>query len=107
MTVMGIGLILAALNAQYRDVKHAIGFIVQVLMLATPVIYPASRLPQWAQNWMFLNPMAVVITAYRDILKGTAISYQLLALSLLTSISYLLLGVWFFRKREARLADIL
>jgi lipopolysaccharide transport system permease protein len=107
MTVMGIGLILAALNAQYRDVKHAIGFIVQVLMLATPVIYPASRLPQWAQNWMFLNPMAVVITAYRDILKGTAISYQLLGLSVLTSISYLLLGVWFFRKREARLADIL
>jgi lipopolysaccharide transport system permease protein len=106
-TAMGIGLVLAALNAQYRDVKHAIGFIVQVFMLATPVIYPASRLPSWAQTWMFLNPMAPVVTTYRDILKGTAVNYQLLALGFLTSLAYLALGIWFFRKREARLADIL
>ena len=36
---------LAAFNAQYRDVKNVIGFFIQILMLATPVIYPISRLP--------------------------------------------------------------
>jgi lipopolysaccharide transport system permease protein len=106
-TAFGIGLVLAALNAQYRDVKHAIGFVVQVFMLATPVIYPASRLPLAAQQWMFLNPMAVVVTSYRATLQGVALDPQLLALGLLTSVLYLFLGVWFFRRREARLADIL
>jgi lipopolysaccharide transport system permease protein len=106
-TVFGIGLVLAALNAQYRDVKHAIGFLIQVFMLATPVIYPASRLPVWAQNWMFLNPMAVVITTYRAALQNAPFHWLLIALAFLTSAFYLACGVWFFRKREQRLADIL
>lgn len=106
-TAFGLGLVLAILNAQYRDVKHAVGFLVQVLMLATPVIYPASRLPLAAQPWLFLNPMAVVITTYRDILKGETLDFRIMTLALLASISYLLFGIWFFRKREARLADVL
>jgi lipopolysaccharide transport system permease protein len=106
-TAFGIGLVLAALNAQYRDVKHAIGFLIQVMLLATPVIYPASSLPQWAQTWMFLNPMAVVVTAYREILKGAPLDLRLLTLAALTAALYFAAGVWFFRKREQRLADIL
>lgn len=107
LTAFGIGLALAILNAQYRDVKHAIGFLVQVFMLLTPVIYPLSRLPQWAQDWAFLNPMAVVVTTYRDILKGAAIDWVALFAALIVCILYLTLGIWFFRKREARLADVL
>jgi lipopolysaccharide transport system permease protein len=106
-TGLGWGLVLAALNAQYRDVKHAIGFLVQLLMLATPVIYPASKLPSAIQPFLFLNPMAVVIETYRDILKGVPLNWFLLTSALLTSVFYLAAGVWFFRKREARLADIL
>lgn len=107
LTALGIGLALAILNAQYRDVKHAMGFLVQVFMLLTPVIYPLSRLPQWAQDWAFLNPMAVVVTTYRDILKGAAIDWVALFAALIVCILYLILGIWFFRKREARLADVL
>lgn len=107
LTALGIGLALAILNAQYRDVKHAVGFMVQVFMLATPVIYPLSRLPQWAQDWAFLNPMAVVVTTYRDVLKGETLDFRLLTLAFATSIAYLAFGIWFFRKREARLADVL
>lgn len=104
---LGIGLILAALNAQYRDVQYAIGFLIQALMLATPVIYPISKLPSSIQPFLFLNPMAIVISTYRDILKGDGISYQPLVFSLLSSVFYLSIGLWFFRKREARLVDIL
>ena len=106
-TVLGLGLVLAALNAQYRDVKHAIGFLIQVFMLATPVIYPASRLPDWTQNWLFLNPMAVVITTYRAALQNVPFEWPSITLALLTSAFYLAGGTWFFRKREQRLADIL
>lgn len=110
-TAFGIGLVLAALNAQYRDVKHAIGFVVQVFMLATPVIYPLSKviekLPGWAHPLVFLNPMAIVVTAYRESLQGHIYSCVMLLLGLLMALSYLLIGLWFFRKRESRLADIL
>lgn len=107
MTVTGIGLVLAALNAQYRDVKHTIGFFVQVMMLATPVIYPASRLPEWARSIMFINPMAGVVHTYRTALQSCAFDWQLIGLSAMAAAIYLGIGVWFFRKREARLVDVL
>jgi lipopolysaccharide transport system permease protein len=106
-TVTGIGLVLAALNAQYRDVKHTISFLVQVMMLATPVIYPLSRLPEWAQRIMFVNPMACVVHSYRLALKADSFDWQLIGSSALMAGIYLVIGIWFFRKREARLADVL
>ncbi|MCX6901540.1 MAG: ABC transporter permease [Verrucomicrobia bacterium] len=107
MTVLGFGLALGALNAQYRDVKHGVTFLVQVWMLATPVIYPASRLPAWAQDWLFLNPMAGVVTGYRAALQGVALPWELIGSCALMAVVYLAVGAWFFRKREAKLADIL
>ena len=106
-TAMGVSLVLAMLNAQYRDVKHAVGFVVQVFMLATPVIYPLSKLPAWAQSWIFLNPMAVVVTSYRSLLQPAPLPWALIGLALLTALAYLAGGIWFFRRREAYLADIL
>ncbi len=106
-TSLGIGLVLAALNAQYRDVKHVIAFLVQIMMLATPVIYPLSRLPYWAQNWAFLNPMAGVIETYRATLTGAPIQTLPLLLSTIIASVYFVFGFWFFRGREIKLADIL
>ena len=106
-TGLGIGLALAVLNAQYRDVKQVVGFLVQLLMLLTPVIYPLSRLPDWAQQWAFLNPMAGVIGTYRDCLTAGPFHWSLLGGSLGMALLYFMAGFWFFRKRESRLADIL
>jgi lipopolysaccharide transport system permease protein len=106
-TALGFGLALAALNAQYRDVKQVIGFFTQLFMLVTPVIYPFSRLPWWAQAFAFLNPMAAVVTSYRTALQGAAFDWRLIGLSLTTAVLYLALGFSFFRKREVRFADLL
>ena len=106
-TALGVGLVLAMLNAQYRDVKHAVGFVVQIFMLATPVTYPLSKLPIWAQHWIFLNPMAVVVTTYRAMLQNIPVDWALIGLALITAVAYLAGGVWFFRRREAYLADVL
>jgi len=105
-TVLGVGLVLAALNAQYRDVKHTINFFVQIFMLATPVIYPLSRVPAWARPYMFLNPMTAVVTGYRDTLQGVALDWNLVGLSLAMAGFYCAAGMWFFRRRELTLADI-
>ena len=106
-TAFGVGLVLAMLNAQYRDVKHAVGFVVQIFMLATPVIYPLSKLPLWAQHWAFFNPMAVVVTTYRSILQNRPVDWQFIGLALVVALAYLTGGWWFFRRREVYLADIL
>ena len=106
-SALGIGLVLAALNAQYRDIKHTIGFLMQVMMLATPVIYPMSKLPASLQPWMFINPMAIVVSTYRDILKGDPVQWLMLGLATAMAFAYAAVGVWFFRKREQRLADVL
>ncbi len=109
---LGIGAILAALNAQYRDVKNVIGFLVQLMMLATPVFYPISTLaekvsPHAAALVLTLNPMAVVIVTYRDCLRGLALNWSLIGIALVSSLLVLFVGVWFFRKRETHFADVL
>jgi lipopolysaccharide transport system permease protein len=107
LTVLGAGLVLAALHAQYRDVKHLVVFLAQLWMLATPVIYPMSSVPARFREWMFLNPMAGVVNAYRAVLQNVPVDWLPVGESLAVALLCALLGVWFFRRRETYLIDIL
>ena len=82
----GSGILFSALIVSYRDFRYVITFVIQLWLFATPVIYPISRLPLGIQPYLFLNPMAGVVTAYRDCLKGGPFNGQLLGLSLLMEI---------------------
>lgn len=67
---LGVGLILSALTAKYRDLQQLTGYLLQIWMYATPVIYPLSRIPEhwrWVVN---LNPMASIVELTRVILLG-------------------------------------
>jgi lipopolysaccharide transport system permease protein len=70
LTALGVGLWTSALNALYRDVRAVIPFVVQFWLLASPVAYPSSLVPQrW--RWLYgLNPMAGVIDGFRWALTG-------------------------------------
>jgi len=104
---IGLGVFLAALNAQYRDVKYTIPFMIQIGMLATPVIYPLDQLPGWLQHLMILNPMAGIIESYRGVLNGNIPPLTLLAGNALVTLITLIAGVLFFKRREEKLVDIL
>jgi lipopolysaccharide transport system permease protein len=104
---IGAGLFLAALNAQYRDVKYAIPFLVQIGLLATPVIYPLHTLPEWAIRLEALNPMAGVVTVYRWTIGGETPDVSLLIANAFAAVILLGLGSVFFQSRERRLADVL
>jgi len=70
LCAVGVGLWLSALNVQYRDIRYAIPFLIQVWMFVSPVIYPVS-LVQGKYQWLLaLNPMGGVIHAYRACLLG-------------------------------------
>ncbi len=107
IATLGVGLILSALNVAYRDFRHAIPFLVQFWLFATPVIYPSSIVPE-AWRWLLnLNPMAGLISAFRSSLLDQPVLWQDLAISVAMSLALLLLGIWYFTKTERRFADII
>jgi lipopolysaccharide transport system permease protein len=112
-TALGVGMWLAALNVQYRDVKYVVPFFIQLWLFVTPVIYPASRvttkltelgLPAWIYG---LNPMAGVVEGFRWSLLGvgTRPGPVILASAAVTT-ALLLSGAFYFRRMERTFADV-
>jgi lipopolysaccharide transport system permease protein len=102
----GAGMWLAALNVKYRDVQHAIPFLMQVWMYATPVVYPASVVPERWRTLFALNPLAGVIEAYRAATLGRAMPWSLLGASTVAAVLLVVIGTWQFRRMERSFADI-
>lgn len=102
----GIGMWLAALNVQYRDVQHTVPFAVQLWMFATPVVYPASLVPEKWQLVFALNPMTGLVQASRDAVLGRALDWGALGLATAISLVALGFGLWRFRAMERRFADV-
>ncbi|MCC7391876.1 ABC transporter permease [Candidatus Sumerlaeota bacterium] len=105
----GLGLFFAALNAQYRDIKYAVPFILQTGMLLT-VLIPVSRwkdIHPALHFLMTLNPMAGVVETYRAALTDAPMDFSLLARAIIVSFLLLVFGIRFFAAREQKLIDIL
>jgi len=106
VAAVGVGMWLAALNVKYRDVQHAIPFAMQLWMYATPVVYPASVVPEKWRALLGLNPLAGIIEAYRSATLGRPIGWDLLAVSAVTTLVAVAVGIWQFRRTERVFADI-
>jgi lipopolysaccharide transport system permease protein len=107
LCAVGVGLWLSALNVQYRDIRYAIPFLVQVWMFVSPVIYPVSLVHGNYQWLLALNPMGGVIHAYRAALLGhQPIDWSLLGLSTLIILALFLGGLYYFRRMEKVFADV-
>jgi lipopolysaccharide transport system permease protein len=106
LTALGVGLWLSALNALYRDVKYLIPFLTQFWMLASPVAYPSSMVPE-RYRWIYgLNPMAGVIDGFRWALTGTGKPPSLVIVASSAMVGIVLLGgLFFFNRMEGAIAD--
>lgn len=104
---LGVGLILSSLTAKYRDLQHILGFMTQLWMYATPVIYPLSRIPEdW--RWVAaINPMTAVVDGARSLLLGVGtidtVSY---GVSVLFSIALFLVGVLAYQRTARTFVDV-
>ena len=105
---LGVGFWLSALNVEYRDVMHAVPFLVQFWFFATPVVYSTSLLPE---QWRFLfglNPMTVVVDGFRWCLLGSGAGLSLMsALSAFVAMVLFVSGLIWFRRRERSFVDSL
>jgi lipopolysaccharide transport system permease protein len=107
LCAVGVGLWLSALNVQYRDIRYAIPFLIQIWMFLSPVIYPVSLVKDKYQWLLALNPMGGVIHAYRASLLGhQPIDWPLLGLSALIIVALFLGGLYYFRRMEKVFADV-
>ena len=107
LCAVGVGLWLSAFNVQYRDIRYAIPFLIQIWMFLSPVIYPVSLVNDRYQWLLALNPMGGVIHAYRASLLGhQPINWPLLGLSALIIVALFLGGLYYFRRMEKVFADV-
>ena len=107
-TALAVGLWLSALNARYRDVRHTIPFVSQLWLFATPIAYPLSLVPE---NWQLvyaLNPMVGVVEGFRWALlgKSEALSVSML-ISAIVVVFLLIGGLFYFRRMERTIADVI
>jgi lipopolysaccharide transport system permease protein len=107
LVAFGVGTFLSALTVTYRDFRYVIPFMVQFWMFATPVVYPASLVPdEW--RWMlYLNPMVGLIEGFRSAFLGRPFDIPALAIALGVALVFLLAGIAYFEKVERRFADII
>jgi lipopolysaccharide transport system permease protein len=107
LTALSLGLWLAALNAVYRDVRHAVPFVTQIWMFASPVVYSSTLVPE-SWRWLYrLNPLAGAIEGFRWALtgKGTPFDFSMLA-SVVIVVLVGITGLFYFRKTESTIVDV-
>jgi lipopolysaccharide transport system permease protein len=106
-SALGIGLWLTAMAIQYRDIKHALSFVVQLAMYASPVIYSASIIPVRFRYLYAINPMVGVIEGFRSALLGTGpMPWDLIAIGSASATVFLVSGLFYFRRQERVFSDV-
>jgi lipopolysaccharide transport system permease protein len=108
LLTLGISTLVAALNVKYRDMQHALPFVIQLLMFFSPIIYPASLVPGPFQWLLALNPLTGIIEAFRYVMSPTmAFDWNLLTFSSAVTTALLIAGIAYFRSADRELADVI
>jgi lipopolysaccharide transport system permease protein len=108
LAALGPGLLITALNVQYRDFRYLIPFLVQFGLYVSPVGFSSAVIPETWRPLFYLNPMAGVIEAFRWAICGLPLPYAPgLALSVVTTAVFLFVGIRYFRRMERTFADVI
>ena len=106
MLGLGCGIIIAAMTTKYRDLAVLVSFGVQLWMYASPVVYTTSAMPEQYRNIYMFNPMAPIITCWRNVIIGTGelpIGYW--GISWVITVLILFAGVILFNRVEKTFMD--
>jgi lipopolysaccharide transport system permease protein len=107
LLALGVGVLVSALTVKYRDLRHALPFILQFWMFASPVIYPTTVVPaRW--TWLLtLNPLAGALEGFRASLVGGAFDRRAVLVSAAIAVALMLVAVYVFRRAEDTFADVI
>ncbi|OHV87266.1 sugar ABC transporter permease [Mesorhizobium sp. ORS 3428] len=106
--VLGIAWILASIGVYFRDINQIVAPLVTATLFLSPVFFQRTSLPSWLQPWLSLNPLAVPVESFRNVVvfdvqpDWTSLAYYSVA-----AIAVALLGYQFFQKTRRGFADVL
>ena len=106
LQALGVGMIISALTTKYKDLIFLLTFGVQLLMFATPVIYPLSSLPERYRWFILANPISSVVESFRFAFLGSGIfRWNYLGYSAIMTLIILMIGTIVFNKVEKSFTD--
>lgn len=103
---LGFGIFISSVTTKYRDFNFLITFGVQLMMYASPVVYPISIVPDKYRFWLLLNPVTSIIEVFKYIFIGQGyFSWDALGYSFVFMVLLLAIGVIIFNKVEKTFMD--
>lgn len=105
---LAVALVLSVVQVRFRDIGVALPVLLQILMFASPIIYPLSVVPAAWRDWYLLNPMAGIVSSFRDILlRQAAPEPRPLLIAVAVTAIALPVAYLFFKRAEATMADLI
>ena len=104
----GIGMIISSITTKYRDLALTIDFLVQLIMYATPVVYPLSEVPE-SLTWLFYaNPVSAPVELFRVCFFGVgSVPLNMALTSISVTAMCLFLGLILFNRNEKSFVDVI
>jgi lipopolysaccharide transport system permease protein len=104
---LAVAVWLSALNVLYRDVSNLVPLVMQVWFYATPIVYPASLVPEAWRSLYYLNPMTTIIDGLRwGLAGGAALAAWRIGVALVVVVVALVASAFVFRRIERSFVDV-
>ena len=102
----GMGMIISSLTTKYRDLSYLVSFGTQLLMYASPIVYPLSVVPDKYRMFIIANPMTPIIEGFRQAFVGRGhLDYNMYLYSLLFTCATFFIGLLIFNRVEKNFID--
>lgn len=103
----GVGLWLSAMAIRFRDVKHAMPFLIRMMMYTAPIVYSASSIPETYRFLYSLNPLVGVIEGFRACLLGTPYQWQFILPGIVSALILFISGAIYYNHMEQVFVDVI
>jgi len=107
LVALTVGLLLSPIHGKYRDVGHAVPFVIQLWMYASPVVYPVSLVPEAWRQLYSLNPMVGVVEGFRwSLLNTSAPDFRAILINAALALCLLVGAIVRFNRTIRTFADV-
>lgn len=104
----GLGMIISSLTTKYRDLNILLSFGLQLLMYATPIVYPLSQTPEKFKWFFYINPLSAPIELFRIWFYGAGeVPISMTIISLAITALCFFFGLILFNKNERTFVDVI
>ncbi len=104
---LGVSLLVASVNVFFRDLERLVAIILNMLFYATPIVYALDMVPDKLKFIIYANPLALLITNYRNIFLYGDVNWRFLALSAGYAVVIFAVGYFTFSRLKSRFAEVL